>query len=428
VIAMGEVSLNRLEYNLLYGLLIYMPLHYFICEVLLRQIKFDNIIRDIIILILFFITLIHNNGKIKKTSIMIACNCIIIILFAITSWICKGYPETLNIMRTYIVPMLIYFTCSHIVINQKQLKKMHNMIAIELAIIGFYGFFQAFFLGDDFIIKLGYPSVSGFLSSSSYYIGGFYGYQRSVGTFISPNICGLIVGIALCILTFNDFGMSRKFKTVIFIMAGIGILATFSRSAILGYIFAVLILYFKRIFGKKFKTKIIFQIVMTTLGLFILIAVVDKNFLNGLMTRMLQSSFYSTVSGSDSSAAKHIEDLVEPLNIVFSHPFGLWFGNNGPMAVELSKMANTVESSIYLMMYELGIVFGLLFFVPCISVIIKTLKNQNYKYYVPAAVCILTMVTFLLLPNVQAFEPLFYLFVFIGFYNNQNVKEIMSHE
>ncbi|MBZ4291932.1 hypothetical protein LAJ53_15560, partial [Streptococcus pneumoniae] len=58
---------------------------------------------------------------------------------------------------------------------------------------------------------------------------------------------------------------------------------------------------------------------------------------------------------TDSSAVKHLEDLWLPLLKVIDYPLGLGFGNNGPIVLSLYHSANLVESSIYLLAYDFGI-------------------------------------------------------------------------
>ena len=60
-----------------------------------------------------------------------------------------------------------------------------------------------------------------------------------------------------------------------------------------------------------------------------------------------------------------------------------------------------------------------------IKVVIDTVKNKNTcNYFVPAAVSIAVFFTYLLLPNVQTFEILFYSYMYIGFYYNSSVRKI----
>ncbi len=416
---------SKILYFSLLGLIIYMPFHYYICELFLKGTSFDNLARDIFILILFILVSIQYGLRLNKIGMIVAFNAVVLVLFALVSAIYYSYPGTFNVLRTYLIPLCMYFICSRIALNEAQLKTIHKLIIVELAIIATYGFFQAFFLGDDFAIMLGYPSQNGYLSSSSYYIGGFFGFQRSVGTFISPNICGVVLGISLCLLITNCVQITKLKRYILIAFTGIGLLATFSRSAIVGMLFAIVFLNIAKLKKVNYSPLKIFFSVLGIVIIIIATILIDKYYLDNLFTDMLYSSFNGMIMRKDLSTRKHIEDLYKPLVTVILHPFGLGFGSNGPMAIEtVGALANTVESSIYLMMYEVGIVFGILFFYPVAHVIFRTWKNKQYKYYAPAAICIMVLITFVLLPNVQTYEILFYIFVFIGFYDNKNVRMV----
>lgn len=417
------IGRHRILYKLLCLILIYMPLHYYICEIFISRTNIDNILRDVVIFFLFAAVMARSRFMLRKSDMIIVLNSSVLIIFAMVSMIFYGHQGTLNILRTYLVPSLIYFVCSRIKFDKTEFIFLHRAIVVELAIIGLYGFFQAFILGDKFLVNLGYESTGGFLSST-YYIGGYWGFQRSVGTFVSPNNCGLILALALCVYYFDRLDLKLKNGKLFAFMLIVGLIATFSRSAILGFIIAYLFFW---IIEVKYRTvnikKIISMIVFAVVGV-VFILMIDKYILNNLFTSMLSSSFLGTISGTDLSAEKHLTDLIEPLKTVLKNPFGLGFGNHGPMAVGVSDSAFSVESSIYLMMYEVGIIFGILQFYPYVRVIILTIINQKYKYILPAAICFAVLTTYILLPNIQQFEIVFYSYFFIGLYYNKSVRDL----
>lgn len=416
-----RLRLSVSQNKLLYFLILYMPFHYYLCELLIKETSLDNIIRDIIVIFLF-VNAMKKKFTINKSEKIVAINCVVILIFALLSYVMNHYDRTFNILRTYLVPMLIYFVVNRINLNEKQFVSIHHSLAILIAIVGIYGFFQAFFLGDDFLIKLGYESNGMYLSGTSYYIGGFFGFQRNVGTFISPNIAGVIFAIAICILLYFDFKMKRKLLYMG--MLGIGLITTFSRSAISGLLLTWVFMGVLLGRFKKIKTMMVIRIIVFDVVIIVGVLLVDKYFLNNLLISMISSSFSGMVHMSDLSTIKHAEDLILPLRTVLKNLLGRGFGNNGPMALRTTSTAISVESSIYLIMYEIGPIFGILFFVPYITVIINTIRHRKFKYYVPAAMSIATMFTYILLPNVQTYEILFYSYVFIGLYYNKSVWQI----
>lgn len=416
-----KINLKNFEYKLLCLLLIYIPFHYYICELFLRGTNIDNVIRDVVIGILLIISL---RKKIKlKHGFVVGLGICILCLYAFFSYLFYSYPGTFNILRTYVIPIFIFYVSAKIELSEMQFVTIHRIIYFGLAIIAVYGFFQAFILGDDFIISLGYPQNEGYLAGSSYYIGGFFGYQRVVGTFISPNVCGVILAIGLAALIFNNIIQEKRKKILIFGLV-LGLLGTFSRSAILAFLISYLFAWLINRKKIKFRPRKVFVAIGAVIIGILVLYFVDKYALNHLFSRMLQSSFSGLLNSTDTSAQKHWEDLWQPLDNVLKNPFGRGFGNNGPMAVSYSNMANTVESSFYLMCYEVGIIGAIICFIPYFAVIIDTVKNRKNKYFAPACVSIICLFTYILLPNIQTYEIIFYFYLFMGLYYNRSVKKI----
>lgn len=412
-------------YECLCIVVLYMPWHYYICECLLSNTKIDNMLRDIVIVIMFVVTLYKTKFRIGKHDLIIIANCFVMTAFAVFSILKNNFPGTVNILRTYLIPQLTFIIASRLKIREEQYRNINKIVVIELALIAIYGVFQAFVLGDKFLIKIGYPSDGFFLSGYSYYISGFFGNQRSVGTFISPNVCGAILAIAICVYLYSGVVKRKKFA---FFFLLIGLAATFSRSAIVGLLLSIIVITYisrKRIrITKKMITLGIGSVVVCLLA----VGYIDSLYFDGLFSNMVIRSLTSALNKTDPSAKAHMENLFEPISIILGHPFGLGFGNNGPMALDLSNNANIVESSFYLMIYELGIVFGVTFFAPYICTVIDTIRNKSYKNYLPAAISIVTCFTYVLLPNVQTYEILFYSFMYMGFYYNPNVKNMFNNK
>jgi len=413
--------------KILTALLLYMPFHYYICELLLRNFRLDNIFRDIFIIVLILLCLTTTKWKLKckQISILVMINLILLVCFALFSFATKGYPGTFNILRTYCIPQLVFFPCSMMRFSKQDFTKIFQVLAWEMAFIALYGIFQAFVLGDTFLVKLGYESINGHLASSSFYLFD-YGYnQRSVGTFVSPNQFGLILTMFLCFVMFVRFEIRHK-RILMFIYV-IGLLATFSRSSMIGLFFA-LALYFlfhiPKYFSRNKLAGYMFIGIIGTICLFYLdIVLLDNRF-----TKMLIRSFSSIISRTDESSAAHFRELYEPLNTIKKSPFwGLGFGNNGPLALEYDPSANVVESSIYLMMFETGVFGGIIFFLPMIYFALQGILCKFKKYAAPSMLSIIALFTFIVLPNCQNFEVLFYIYVFLGFACNSSVGPIVNN-
>lgn len=409
----------RIEYYLIMFLVLFMPFHYWICELMLSGTSIDNLTRDIVIIILA-VLVFKRKIPINKYSRILYINILALISISVISYFALGMSSTFNSMRTYLMPMLFGLICSRIRIDEKDFIKLHRALFIELAVIGIFGFVQAFFIGSQFLINLGYKSSNGMLSASAFYINGFFGKQRSVGTFESPNECGLLLAFAICIGLYGKEYVRTKRYTLWMVCLIIGLLATLSRSSILGLAIAVVTMYVSNN-RKKIKGSKLIRIVPITIAALIIVYIVDNKYLNGLFQKMITSALRNAVMINDLSAQKHMSDLRDPLNVIFNNPFGRGLGRNGPMVLGQISDALNVESGIYLMMYEEGIIFGLLYFVPFIFTIINTLKKRT-KYIVSGAVCIVSLIQCIFLPATQAYASMFYTFMFIGFSFNKEYK------
>lgn len=411
------LNAKKIEWLFIDILLILMPFHYLICERILSGSSVDNIWRDILILGLFLLLIASLQGKIRVGYLgrAIVLSDLVVLLFLLFA---SNYSVALNISRTYIMPTIMYFIMANIHISEKNLEKWIKIIIVTAVVVSVYGLFQTFVLGDSFLVNLGYPSVDGHLVSS-YYINGFFGNQRLTGTLVSPNICGVFLGICLFIVITSSYFKIGK-KLILSILIGTGLICTFSRSAILAFVVAI-IFYFSltgKLKLKKIKIKYVFLFFSTLAVLIPILLYIDQQYLNGIVSKMLISSSKLT----DLSAAKHYEDLFKPLNTVISHPFGLGFGSNGPKAVAYNGNVNLVESSLYLSMYDFGIIGAVLFLFPYIKTVAFVLKKKNKKYvHIAASISIFLVFTFLLLPNIQEYEPLFYFYFLLGIANNKSV-------
>lgn len=211
----------------LFGLILYMPLHYYLCELLLRGTGLDNILRDVLIIAMLALVFFTKGISFKPVSALVTISCVVLTILGVLSAALNRMFPILNVLRTYLVPMLIFYVCADVQMDEKRFSRLHKVLIGELAVIAVYGFVQAFFLGDDFLMMLGYANNGEALSSTSFYIAYFFGHQRSTGTFASPNLCGIILTIAITALLYTNPKENFARKYVLGTMLILGLLATF---------------------------------------------------------------------------------------------------------------------------------------------------------------------------------------------------------
>lgn len=401
----GTKSVLTIVRKFILLMVILMPIHNMVFATLIHG-TIDNIWRDVLLIICIAISLLANNGRFSlgKLGVPILLSWIVCLIYMFSS----DRPDVAtNLARTYIMPTIIYFIIINSGANNKYINLIENIFVYVAVVLSIFGVFQAFVLGDSFLVKIGYSSLDGHLASNSFYISHFYGIQRTASTFASPNICGVYFGMAILILSTN-FGKIKQSTLFMFILV-LGLVTTFSRSAILGTVVALAVYHRRKLVRLRIKLRYVFILPI----IIVIVILIDSIILNGLIANMIFSSFSSTAGMTDSSAIKHVSDLWEPIEEILANPWGLGFGHNGPIVAGQYTDVNLVESSIYLLMYDFGILGGVIFLLPYLNGLFHALGRNNLIYK-GGTICILDLFTYLLLPNVETYELLFFTFLFIG--------------
>lgn len=401
-----KINLDKIIEPIILILVALMPFHTQVCEYLIPG-GIDNLWRDILLVLGLILTLVGRGGKFNfgEYGVCILLMWFICIMYTAFS---NNINSALNMGRTYLMPTLIYF----IVINSKVDKEKILKIIIGVGtLLAIWGMFQAFVLKDTFLVNLGYPSINGHLSSSSFYISGFFGIQRVTSTFASPNIAGCYFGIIL--ITMSYMSTSNHILNIMKLIVLAALITTFSRSAIIA---TVLVLVVKNIRDHDFSSLIKKTILIIPIACIILY-LVDQYLLNGLVLRMLTSSINGVSSGTDASFQKHTTDITAFTNVI-NHPFGLGFGNNGPMANGFTE--NLVESSIYLLIYDFGIIGMLIFIFPYVKETVKFILGNGT---LESSICVCLLITYIVLPNIETYEILFFVFLYLGLEFNAKYKK-----
>ena len=402
-----RLTRNRIEYLLVIGLIVLMPLHYVVFSLLLSNYKVLSLWRDAFIVLLLILSCKGGKLKLNRTAKLISLVCGMVLLFVFTN--ISGL--SINVARTYIFPMLVYLPVSRMKFSENELDGMVRTLWVVTVIIAIYGIVQAYVLGPSFLINLGYSSTNGRLTSSSFYIMNNWSQQRITGTFVSPNNCGCYFAMALIVL-YNLRGRNKLKAWIYFSGLAIIVLAligTLSRSAWVGCIVGLLIT--KKKIDKRKNIQRGFVIVLLVVAV---IYIVDRFVLGGRIGAIALQHVNNTVQRSDSSMIFHIKQLYEPFIELIYLPFGYSFGTNGSFALQGLPISEVhlVESSIYTIGYEFGILLTSLFFLPYASIIVHSGKNSEGKAVKGIAICLLLI--YCILPSIQAYEQPFYLFLFAG--------------
>lgn len=413
-----KIKRSEFEFVLFMLLIAIMPLHYLLFSLILDNISILSLWRDGIIIILTISTLSRKGGVKSDLYTRLIIVIIVMIAFFITV---NLSTNTANLARTYIIPILIYFYTSEVILSNKHLNLIFKTLLFVGAMESIYGLFQAFVLGSQFLLNLGYSGINGRLASSSFYISGFWTRQRVVGTFVSPNNCGCFLAIVIILSwTMRDRVLISSRLFYILIACNLaGLVGTFSRSAWLGTFLGIVLLNrWKKI---KIKPSAVIYFLLGVL-LFLLI---DNRFLDGKVIEMFTTHVFNTLQGESSSRA-HFRHFFEPIINVLEHPFGLGFGTNGSFAISYLPIddVHLVESSIYLMMYEVGLFGAFIFFLPYILRIFRYNTNPISRCSAKISLCL--MCVYMFLPSIQAYEQPFYFWMILGLSVNKDVVNVLK--
>jgi len=386
-------------------LIFLMPLHSMLFDAIIPG-SLDNLWRDALLLICLVCAVIKQKNEIRfgRYGMMIVIMWTICIVYTLLS---DRLMLALNLARIYLLPSLIYLVIINVKYSASWMEKLDKCFLYTAVLVAVFGLFQAFVLGDSFLIALGYPEKNGHLSSTAFYIAGYYGIQRVTSTLTSPNICGAYLGIAIVYLSVHM--KKYRFGLPLLGILLVGLVATFSRSAMVGVAAALIVVHFDKLINLKFL-RISFFVAVPVL---IAAVVVVNHKMDGLLLEMVISNLSSMLDLSDPSAAKHLEDLIEPLRLIWENPLGLGFGYNGPIALAKYGSANLVESAVYLLAYNFGMIGMAIFLAPYVRVILRMVFGFDRDKTV-GGIAIMLIVTYLLLPNLEVFELPFFFFYFVA--------------
>ena len=90
---------DKNEFLILKLLILYMPLHYIICEIILNMTSIDNILRDIVIILLFIMHVYRKGLKINIYGAIIFFMPLLMVGFMVVSLIQGNFKFFLNFLE-----------------------------------------------------------------------------------------------------------------------------------------------------------------------------------------------------------------------------------------------------------------------------------------------------------------------------------------
>ncbi len=425
---------------LLAVLLLLLPYHTMLTYVIGDTVPGIRFWKEGIIGILFILFLIKIFLDYRQTKCLYKPNVfeLILIVYIIIEFIYIGTSNNVYqaayIGRIYFMPLLLVPVVRCMEFPESYFRRLLKLIMANTAVLSLWGLIQCQFLGDGFLMKLGYPTTTKWgplRLNDEFYIARLGNFQRLVSTFAAPNTCGLYLAIVLLVTLFmyKKLRINRVFVSVSVALTAAALLVTFSRTAWIAVCAGLMIYSFNMITWTGKKLLLVLKIAGMILLTFIIL---DGIFLSFDISMAIIHLVVSTINGKDSSVNGHIDSLVASVENIFMHPLGMGMGENGPRALVFMKKPNLTESAYFLMTYEVGIIGSIVYFGSYLKVLydnIREFRNRrNSRRLFISAVILIVMTGFISLPFVQDFEILVYAFAVMALQYNSSVIMHMYKE
>lgn len=411
-IAKNRHKINVLNKKLIILLIIGLPIHYLVSEILFPNILILAVWKEIIIFYLLIITIIleYLDGfeqlkKIKSLIVMLIFGIIAFMYFCLA----PNKIAAIDILRIYFQPIFLYYAIRKIRWKKNELINVLKVFIFESFIISFYGLFQSLVLGADFLIDLGYPIQESGKLSNSFYLSFITSFQRCAGTFVSPNVYAIYATLSIVALIFYRKYFNHIMYMFFLLIIILGFICTFSRSALLGLLLCAgcyFIIYkeeLKEIISIKNLCRFLLLIIFAFGIMFLCLEV---NVL-GIAFDYLKNS----LTLQDSSAVGHISSWESSIEICMNNFWGNGLGRNGQKAIKYFEVTYTTESSFFLLWYEFGF-FGMLSYISIFVIAAYEdwkVKNITGKNTLCLGMYVIGALTFL--PYIQDLEIMCFLFM-----------------
>ncbi|MBD5134490.1 MAG: O-antigen ligase family protein [Lachnospiraceae bacterium] len=419
--------MEKLKKILIMVLLLMLPYHHQIIYILMSDFEVVRFWKEFVIIVLVFITFLQIITGKKKVTISLFEILLLAFMAVVFVYVCAADSkyQALYISRTYFIPMFLVPVIKYTDITKNELKKALYIVMANTIVICIWGIVQAQFLGDEFLVNLGYGTQRVRhmikLKNEFYILGGGF-MQRVASTFAAPNTCGMYLAIVIVIIVFmyKDMNINKVYVYITLFISAVTLVLTFSRTSWIAC-FAALMVHFNMFV--KWDKKTWKKVILCTVSAGVLIIIADIFIIRSGIIMAGCKLITNTVTGQDSSLIGHFNSWCESVIRIFRHPLGLGLGNNGPRAMRFLKKPNLTESSYFLMAYEVGIPGAAIYFS---SYIIATLDNirlykntGNKKVLAILSVLIIMYLGYLSLPFIQDFELLVLMYIIVALQYNR---------
>lgn len=216
-----------------------------------------------------------------------------------------------------------------------------------------------------------------------------------------PNQLGLFYSI-LIILSINFPFISKKKNTFYLSIFTLGLISTFSKSAILVILIYIILHNFKKI-------SIFFYLIVISVFSFYLLTLLDQYILEGRFLNYLDGF----INSKDESTEGHSNSILNAVYTFSEYSLsGYPKGTVGPRAQLFTDKYKNVESSFFIVLYDMGLLVAFIY-TTTITFLLKYAFSNKYQFYF--LVSIFPVYFFLpVIHNIEISSLVFLIYVLIG--------------
>ncbi|TFH37004.1 MAG: hypothetical protein E4G99_03595 [Anaerolineales bacterium] len=362
----------------------------------------------------------RNVGKIGIIEVAFA---LVILVAVLSTFLSPNFSAGFTSLRGYLQPMAVFVIARVVRPTQKQLKTLLILVFLIGLLMAAFELWQVTgWTADDYRGR-GYLRQNGELVSPTIKVRG-QDYIRPTSTVSGPNELGVDMLLLLLFAVFGAFsfkGSMRGFAILFIPVFALGIIQTYSRSAILGTVAALLVLILLISKGRVAAIKgnvdrVSRSYLFGIIGL-VLMGIVAL-YLTGTMQRMGRT--VANLSGE-----YHIVDSVRALEYLAINPAGVGMGMVEPKGALLlidSGGLYHVEGSLFQIAMEMGVwgfLIWVLFWGACLIRLWRQWSGLNdplKQVWTGATITgwIGALVAFLFLPLMQSISLMVWLWFMLG--------------
>lgn len=363
------------------SIVIILVLNYMVITIIFNDATVLKYLRDILLVGLLSFCIIKNRMKFKETDIIILLFILMLgVAFVNTIISGGGFVIAFKAVRRYIFPLGVFIAISHIGdVSKKRWISFIKFIMVFIGIVSLWGIFQAYILGDTFLMNLGYNTGYSYaykkvMLASSFYFGNL-GIQRVVSTISNSNVCGLIFGLSFVFLIMCYSEIKNRYKNIFLLIIFAGYILTFSRSNFVALGVIVLWKLWTYIPYKKWILSVGGILILACAGLGIIQG--EDGIIYKLINWVMESLTFK-----ESSAAGRSSIWLQAIDKIAEKPLGNGFGMVGSLARE-AGVTNYLhcENSYLALAVDCGI-HGLIIYLIIFYSLFKRLaeRKKTFKY------------------------------------------------